>query len=333
MFMKLEDFNYALPEHFIAQTPVEPRCNSKMLVYNRANNKTEIKHFYDIVDYLEKGDVVVINTTKVMSARLIPLGRIKEVLLLKKLEANTYEVLVKPLKRLKLKDNVNFAGGVVGELLSKDSEHGTAIMRFNKCVDDAGIVPLPQYIHGKLDDANRYNTVYAGKVGSAAAPTAGLHWTPELMEKARAKGVIFCEILLHVGLGTFRPVKVDNITEHKMHAEYYEVTPKAAKIINDAKDQGRRVICCGTTSIRTLESVYAGHGRMVAECADTDIFIYPPYKFGVVDAIITNFHLPKSTLLMLISAFIGREELLDLYELAKQNDFRFFSFGDACLFL
>lgn len=349
--MKTSDFDFDLPEHFIAQTPIEPRDSSKLLVYNRAADRAEVKHFYDIVDYLKKGDVVVINTTKVMAARLTPLERVKEVLLLKKVDTNTYEVLVKPLKRLRLNDTVKFAHRVVGELLSKNNEHGTAIMRFNMSPEAIGETPLPHYIKIK-SPCSRYDTVYAGAVGSAAAPTAGLHWTPELMQKARDKGVIFCEILLHVGLGTFRPVKVENITEHRMHSEYFQVTEAAAKIINDAKKEGRRIIACGTTSVRTLESVYSKHGYMVAETAETDIFIYPPYKFGVIDAIITNFHLPKSTLLMLVAAFLNSPSagastplrgtdgfgteciscILKLYELAKQNEFRFFSLGDACFF-
>lgn len=274
--MKTSDFNFDLPERFIAQTAAEPRDHSKLLVYNKANNKTEINYFYDIINYLQKGDVIVINTTRVMDVRYV---------------------------------------------------------KKQGFVDSPGSVPLPPYIKTELKDKERYQTVYNNKAGSLAAPTAGLHWTPELMQQARDKGVIFCEVLLHVGVGTFRPVRCENITEHKMHPEYYEVTESAAKIINDAKAEGRRVIACGTTSVRTLESVYAKHGRMVAECGETNIFIYPPYKFGIVDAIITNFHLPKSTLIMLVSAFVGCEKVLELYEFAKYNDFRFYSFGDACLIL
>jgi len=375
--MKLSDFDYNLPERFVAQTPCNPRDHSKLLVYNRATDVTEIKYFYDIIDYLKKGDVVVINTTRVMPARLmgikekppvlthhplykggIPDTKI-EVLLLRNLEAENspfikgggtigdggflsedthvtgcfYEVICKPLKRLKPHDKIIFDGGVIGELIDKDINTGTATMQFNISPEKIGEMPLPHYIHDYTGDKERYQTVYSKTVGSAAAPTAGLHWTPELMQKARGKGVIFAEVLLHVGLGTFRPVKVNEIEEHKMHSEYYEVTPETAKIISNAKVQGRRVICTGTTSVRTLEAIYKKHGKIIADTGETDIFIYPGKKFGVVDAMITNFHLPKSTLLMLVSAFVGREKILELYEIAKQNDFRFFSFGDACLFI
>ena len=348
--MKLSDFDYDLPERFIAQTPANPRDHSRLLIYDRATGKTDIKHFYDIVDYLQSGDVVVINTTRVMQARLHGTKDNSatkfEVLLLKTpaslreappllkgdLRNYKYEVLVKPMKRLKPGDKVIFAGGVVGELLSKDEVAGTAVMRFNKCPEVAGKAPLPPYITVSDNDPERYQTVYAGMAGSAAAPTAGLHWTPELMQKARDKGVIFCEILLHVGIGTFRPVKCEDIRDHEMHSEYYEIPPASAKIIADAKAQGRRVIAVGTTTVRTLESVYIKHGKIVADCGETNIFIYPPYDFRVVDAMITNFHLPKSSLLMLVTAFLGggkHIEVLELYETAKQNDFRFFSFGDA----
>jgi len=310
--MKLEDFNYDLPEHFIAQTPIERRDHSKLLVYDRASRKTEIRQFFNILDYLKKGDVVVINTTRVMNVRYV-------------------------------------------------KKQG-----FVPASEDT--VPLPPYIKAKLTDVERYQTVYNKTTGSLAAPTAGLHWTPELMQAARDKGVTFAEVLLHVGIGTFRPVRVDNIVDHKMHSEYYEIPREAAATINQAKAEGRRIICVGTTSLRALEAAAVsqvtgdtGHvtgnekfknnlSRVTCHvspgCGDTDIFIYPPFEFKIADALITNFHLPKSTLIMLVAAFLenspsrgegvarsdGVVEVLSLYEFAKKNDFRFFSFGD-CMFL
>jgi len=338
--VKLDCFDYDLPEHFIAQTPVTPRDKSRLLVYDRAADRTELKHFCDIVDYLKPGDVIVINTTRVMPARLNGLrlreGALSinmEILLTSKLDKFQYEIICKPMRRLKVGDSVAIGGYAKGFVQSIDTQKGTAIMHFNRDPQDYGDMPLPHYIHEKLNDTERYQTVYSKTVGSCAAPTAGLHWTPELMERARKKGVIFCEILLHVGVGTFRPVKVDDIHDHKMHAEYYQVTADAARIINAAKRDGRRVICVGTTSMRTLEAVHAKHGAIVEDTGETDIFIYPGFHFNAADALVTNFHLPKSTLIMLVSAFVGREKVLELYETAKQNGFRFFSFGDACLFL
>jgi len=341
--MNLNDFDYELPQELIAQTPVEPRDHSRLLVYNKASDKVETKHFYDIVDYLNKGDVVVINNTKVMQARLHSSDGKFEILLCKCIdeEKHTWEILLKNAKKLQVGGVVTFGDGknvVVGTLDSKDVEAGTAVMSFNRDPEPFGEMPLPQYIkdseHAKAE-TNRYNTVYASddKKGSAAAPTAGLHWTPELMEKVRKKGVVFCEILLHVGIGTFRPVKVENIKDHKMHAEYYEVSQAAADMINNARKNGNRIICVGTTSVRTLESVYAKFGDIRADAADTSIYIYPGFKYNVTDALITNFHLPKSTLVMLVSAYIGREKTLELYNFAVREKFRFFSFGDACLFM
>ena len=331
--MKASDFDYVLPEHMIAQDPTALRDHSRLLIYDGANGATEIKHFYDIVDYLNSGDIIVLNKTRVMQARLYGIKQGTqtsiEVLLLKKCQDTVYEVLVKPLKRLKQGDKVDFACGVIGELVSKDNGCGVARMCFNDMPEVVGEIPLPPYINAKCNDPERYQTVYGSVAGSAAAPTAGLHWTPELIQKAKNKGIIFCEILLHVGVGTFRPVKCDNICDHKMHLECYEVSSEVAQIINSAKAQKHRVIAVGTTVVRTLESIYARHGKVIADIGETDIFIYPPFDFGIVDAIITNFHLPKSTLLMLVSAFAGREKVLELYELAKNNDFRFFSFGDA----
>ena len=334
--MNLDDFDYELPESLIAQTPAKPRDHSRLLVYTCKENKTETKHFYDIIDYLKSGDVIVINTTRVMRARLFGMkGSTKfEILLHKHLYEHKYEILLKPAKKLKVGDTITI-GNITATLVSKDPESGTAIMQFSDTPENLGEMPLPSYIKDNSSDPNRYQTVYAdkSKEGSAAAPTAGLHWTPELMEKARKKGVVFCEILLHVGIGTFRPVKTKDIRDHKMHAEYYEVSKVAAQIINKAKNENRRIICVGTTSVRTLESVHAKHGKIMESVGDTDIFIYPGFKFNVTDAVITNFHLPKSTLVMLVSAFLGREKTLELYNFAVREKFRFFSFGDACFFM
>ena len=341
--MKLSDFDYDLPQEYIAQTPLEKRDHSKLLVYNRVTQKHEIRHFYDIADYLNPGDVLVLNNTRVMPARLvgkkISTGADIEILLLKKRGIDTYEVLVKPLKRLRTGDSVVLGENVSAALLSKNEQDGTAVMRFftagkeifENVLERIGTAPLPHYITEKLKNSERYQTVYNRISGSSAAPTAGLHWTPELLEKVKNKGVIVAEVLLHVGLGTFRPVKVENITEHNMHSEYYEISAESAAIIKKAKSENRRVICVGTTSLRTLEGSFAKHNRFCADRGETNIFIYPPYKSHVADALITNFHLPKSTLLMLVSAFVGREKILELYEIAKKNRFRFFSFGDSML--
>jgi len=341
----LEDFNYDLPESFIAQQPLEKRDHSKLLVFNRATDETEVRQFFNILEYLKAGDVLVINTTRVIPARLLGLKRgstVKiEVLLLKKLSGDTYQTLIKPGRRLHVGDFVNFRDKLAGEVIFKNLEDGMAQIKFSasneildNLIEELGETPLPQYIKSEGNHhRDRYQTVYNNTAGSAAAPTAGLHWTPELMQKARDMGVIFCEVLLHVGMGTFRPVKVDDITEHKMHAEYYEITEDSAEIINKAKREGRRVICVGTTSMRTVEGNFAKHGATVADACETEIFIYPPYKFGVADALITNFHLPKSSLIMLVSAFTSREKTLELYEFAKQESFRFFSFGDCMLLI
>jgi len=340
----LSDYDYDLPESMIASAPMEPRDACKMLVYNRQTTQTEIAQFKDILSLLRSGDVVVINETRVIPARLIgkkSTGAVIEILLLKKIELSTYEVLVKPLRRLKVGDVVDVAGQIQATLISKDPDSGTAVMTLNcvggaqnleAVIDQVGEIPLPHYIQNGHATKENYNTVYAKVEGSAAAPTAGLHWTKELMAAARAKGVIFAPVVLDVGLGTFRPVKVDDITKHQMHHERYEIPESTAQIINDALRDGRRIIATGTTSLRTLEGCFAKYGAIQPVTDSTDIFIYPPYQFKVVSALITNFHLPKSTLLMLVSAFIGREKVLELYELAKQNQFRFYSFGD-CMFL
>ena len=338
--LKKSDFYYDLPEELIAQTPAEPRDSSRLLVYYRTRGKVEHKIFRDIKNYLRKGDVLVVNNTKVLPARLFAHtehGGKVEVLLLKRLSALRWEVLVKPGKKcrpgtvLTIDEKLSLTVALV-------TESGERIVDF-KCdgvfeeaLERVGSMPLPPYIHEKLKDKNRYQTVYAKTDGSAAAPTAGLHFTPQLLEEIKAMGVEVAEILLHVGLGTFRPVKEDAITDHKMHSEYYEVNEKAADIISRAKREGRRVIAVGTTSVRTLESVVKNDGTIEPCRGNTSIFIYPPYKFRCVDALITNFHLPESTLIMLVAAMVGREKILELYKTAVEEKYRFFSFGD-CMFI
>lgn len=335
--MNKSDFYYNLPEELIAQTPVEPRDHSRMLVYDRATGEIEHKHFYDIIDYLKAGDVLVINDTKVLPARIYGVkegtGAKIEFLLHKRIRLDEWEVLVKPAKKATVGAVIRFSDeftatvtGYIGEGLRtvRFSYDGV----FEDILSRVGEMPLPHYIHERLSDGTRYQTVYARESGSSAAPTAGLHFTPELLQKIRDKGVEVVKVLLHVGLGTFRPVKAENILDHKMHSEYYCVTPEAAAAVNKAKAEGRRVIAVGTTSVRTLESAWHD-GKLNAESGETSIFIYPPYKFKAVDALITNFHLPESTLIMLVSAFIGRENALKMYECAVENKYRFFSFGDA----
>lgn len=336
---KKSDFYYDLPEELIAQTPVTPRDSSRLLVYDRKSGEVSHRIFRDITDYLQKGDVLVVNNTKVIPARLYaqtPNGGIVEILLLKRLDKDRWEVLVKPGKKCKIGKEFT-----VNEKLSlriEDiTESGERIVKFNyngvfeEILDQVGSMPLPPYIKEKLKDKGRYQTVYAKTDGSAAAPTAGLHFTPELLQKIKDMGVEVAEVLLHVGLGTFRPVKEDIITDHKMHSEYYEVSERAAETVNRAKAEGRRVIAVGTTSVRTLESVADGEGKITAQSGNTQIFIYPPYRFKCVDALITNFHLPESTLIMLVAALTGREKILSLYETAVREKYRFFSFGDAMM--
>ncbi|MDE7182438.1 MAG: tRNA preQ1(34) S-adenosylmethionine ribosyltransferase-isomerase QueA [Clostridia bacterium] len=336
MFTK-KDFYYDLPEELIAQTPATPRDSSRLLVYDRAADKTEHKIFRDIYGYLKSGDVLVINNTKVLPARMYAHtehGGVVEILLLKRLEKDKWEVLVKPGKKctvgkkLKISDELSLTvEGITdsGERIVNFSYVGV----FEEILDRVGSMPLPPYIKAKLEDKNRYQTVYAKCDGSAAAPTAGLHFTPELLQKIKDKGVAVAEVLLHVGLGTFRPVKEEIITDHKMHSEYFEVSADAAETINRAKREGRRVIAVGTTSVRTLESAADENGFLKPCSGNTQIFIYPPYKFKCVDALITNFHLPESTLIMLVAALTGREKILSLYEEAVKQRYRFFSFGDA----
>ncbi len=337
--MKLSDFMYDLPEERIAQTPVEPRDHSRLMVLHRANDSIEHKHFYDIIDYLNAGDALVINETRVIPARLIgerPTGGACEVLLLKQIAPKRWEALVRPGKKLRRGAEVIFGDGRLKATIAEVCEDGNRIVDFTcegtmeAALDELGEMPLPPYIHEKLQDKERYQTVYAKQEGSAAAPTAGLHFTPELMDAIRAKGVDIVPVLLHVGLGTFRPVKVENVEDHEMHSEYYEVTEDAARRINAARDRGCRVIAVGTTSVRTLESA-AENGRLMAKKGDTSIFIRPGYQYQMVDALITNFHLPGSTLVMLVSALYDREHILKAYKIAVEEKYRFFSFGDAML--
>ncbi|HEY8443641.1 MAG TPA: tRNA preQ1(34) S-adenosylmethionine ribosyltransferase-isomerase QueA [Clostridia bacterium] len=335
--MKTSDFYYDLPQELIAQTPVEPRDSSRLLVYDRAQDKVTHTIFRNLGEFLKPGDVLVVNNTKVIPARLIGTkaltGAHAEVLLLKRLNLTDWEVLLRPAKRLKPGTEIIFSEKLKCRVLS--AGEGVWTVRFDfdgvfeEILDELGQMPLPPYIKERLADKSRYNTVYAKIEGSAAAPTAGLHFTPELIQSLKDKGVIFAEVLLNVGLGTFLPVKSDNIEEHHMHSEYYEVEPKTAEIINQAKAEGRRVIAVGTTSVRTLESCGDEKGFVKSGKGNTDIFIYPGYKFKAVDALITNFHLPESTLIMLVSAFAGREKVLELYRQAIELRYRFFSFGDA----
>ena len=337
--MKLSDFMYDLPEERIAQTPVEPRDHSRLMVIHRDTGDIEHKHFYDIIDYLNPGDCLVINETKVIPARLYgerPTGGAVEVLLLKQLGPKRWETLVRPGRKLKPGAEVSFGDGRLKCRVMETTDVGGRIVEFEcegsfeAALDALGEMPLPPYIHEKLADRDRYKTVYAKQDGSAAAPTAGLHFTPQLMDRIRDKGVDIVPVLLHVGLGTFRPVKVENIEEHEMHSEYFEVTQDAADRVNAARQRGGRIIAVGTTSVRTLESA-AEDGRLVAKQGDTNIFIKPGYRFQLVDALITNFHLPGSTLIMLVSALWDRERILAAYKTAVEDEYRFFSFGDAML--
>ena len=336
--MKTSDFWYNLPEEQIAQFPVEPRDTSRLLVYNRDNKTIEHKHFYDIIDYLKKGDLLVVNNTKVLPVRIYGTkehtGSHIEFLLLKRLDLTHWEVILKP-GRIAKPGAVFCFGDKLKARIESVGEDGSRIVEFlydgvfESILQEVGEMPLPPYIKQKLQDRERYNTVYSKIDGSSAAPTAGLHFTNQLLQKVREKGVQVVEVLLHVGLGTFRPVKVDDVTNHHMHSEYFEVSQQAADAINLAKQQGRRVICVGTTSVRTLESAADDYGHIQATSGNTEIFIYPPYKFKIVDALITNFHLPESTLIMLVSALCSKEEILGVYDVAVEEKYRFFSFGDA----
>ena len=337
--MRKEDFNFDLPEELIAQDPLEDRSSSRLLVLDKETGKTENHVFREIIDYLEAGDCLVINDTKVIPARLIgsKIGTDAkiEVLLLKRKENDVWETLVKPGKKAKVGTRISFGDGLlVGEVVDI-VEEGNRLIHFEyegifeEILDQLGQMPLPPYITHQLEDKNRYQTVYAKHSGSAAAPTAGLHFTPELLKEIEEKGVQIARVTLHVGLGTFRPVKVDNILEHHMHSEFYQIDEEAAEKINRAKESGHRVICVGTTSCRTIESAADKNGKLHATNGWTEIFIYPGYEFKVLDCLITNFHLPESTLVMLVSALAGREQVLSAYEEAVKEKYRFFSFGDA----
>lgn len=339
--MKTSDFFYELPEELIAQDPLEDRTASRLLVLDRKTDKLEHKIFSDVIDYLNPGDCLIINNTRVIPARLIGekegTGGKVEILLLKRRENDIWESLVKPGKKLRPGARVTFGDGRLKAEILEIAEEGNRLVKFyyegifEEILDSLGEMPLPPYITHKLEDKEMYQTVYAKFDGSAAAPTAGLHFTTELLEKIKHKGVRIASITLHVGLGTFRPVKVEDVNNHHMHTEWYEVNKEAADIINETKKNGGRVICVGTTSCRTIESVADENGLMSAKTGETDIFIYPGYKFKVMDGLITNFHLPESTLVMLVSAFAGKERVLSAYETAVKERYRFFSFGDAMI--
>lgn len=337
--LKTSDFYYDLPEKLIAQVPLENRTHSRLMVLDKENGNIEHKHFYDIVDYLNAGDCIVINDTKVLPARLYGVKKdtkaVIELLLLKRVEDKKWETLVKPGKKAKLDTEIVFKEGLLEGKIVDVLDTGNRIIEFKyegifeEILDQLGEMPLPPYIHEKLEDKNRYQTVYASHPGSAAAPTAGLHFTNEVIKALEDKGVNIAKLTLHVGLGTFRPVKAEYITEHKMHSEYYEITDEAAQKINYAKDNGKKVISVGTTSTRTLETISDDNGHVKASSGWTDIFIYPGYKFKLVDGLITNFHLPESTLIMLVSTLAGKENTMNAYKEAVKEKYRFFSFGDA----
>jgi len=342
MELLTHDFYYDLPEELIAQTPAEPRDSSRLMVYSRAEDKVTHAHFRDLTRFLREGDLLVINNTKVIPARIFAHmeGResVFEILLLRRLDYARWETIMRPARKAR-KGSVLKVSDELSAEVEDVGEYGVRTVRFSfdgvfeDILDRVGNMPLPPYIHEKLADKTRYNTVYSKTEGSAAAPTAGLHFTPELMEKVRESGAEFQEVLLHIGLGTFRPVKAEKVTEHEMHSEYYELTPEAAEKINAAKREGRRVIAVGTTAVRVLESTADENGYVTPRTGETKIFIYPPYRFKCVDALITNFHLPESTLIMLVSAFLGREKTLELYNMAVKERYRFFSFGDSCFFM
>ena len=339
-------FNYHLPQELIAQSPINPRDHSKLLCLDKKTGNIYHKHFYDITDYLNPGDCLVLNDSKVFPARIfgekIDSEKKIEFLLLRQIKLNTWESLVKPGKKAKLNDTFTFGKNKEYELKAKIVDikpDGNRIIQFGSTenffdkLEKIGSMPLPPYIKKNLEDKNRYQTVYAKDIGSSAAPTAGLHFTPELLKKIKDKGVKICFVTLHVGLGTFRPVKSENILEHKMHSEYYSISSETAKIINETKKNKKKLVAVGTTSCRTLESVMSKYGEIKEVCEWTDIFIYPGYKFKAVDALITNFHLPESTLIMLVSAFAGLDNIMSAYNTAINKKYRFFSFGDAMIIL
>lgn len=337
--MKTDDFDYELPKELIAQTPLKNRSESKLLVMDRVTGALEHKHFYDIIDYLNKGDALVINDTKVIPARIIGVkeetGAVIELLLLKDEVGDTWECLAKPQKRLKVGTIITFGNGELKAKVRETREEGITIVDLiydgilMEILEHLGTMPLPPYIHEKLKEQDRYQTVYAENYGSAAAPTAGLHFTTELLDKIKAKGIEIVHVTLHVGLGTFRPVNVEDVTKHVMHTEHYIVTKEAADKLNEIKANGGKIIAVGTTSVRTLETVISKNDKFVPSNDDTNIFIYPGFTFRAIDGLITNFHLPKSTLVMLVSAFSSKENIMNAYQEAIKHNYRFFSFGDA----
>ena len=339
--MTTDDYDYNLPEELIKQTPLVKRDESRLFVLDKEKDGYEHKKFYDIIDYLEEGDTLVLNNTKVLPARLIgekiDTKAVIEVLLLKELENNVWECLTKPAKRVKVGTIVSFGNGKLKARCASEKDEG--IRKYEliydgillEILEELGTMPLPPYIHEQLEDGSYYQTVYAKEVGSAAAPTAGLHFTEELLQKIEDKGVNIAYVTLHVGLGTFRPVSVTNVKEHKMHSEFYMMDKSTADLLNKTKESGKKIVAVGTTTVRTLETIRRDNDKFIETSGNTDIFIYPGFEFKAVDMIITNFHLPKSTLIMLISAFAGREKILDAYNEAVKEKYYFFSFGDAMI--
>lgn len=341
--MKTSDFYYELPKELIAQTPVEPRDSSRLLVLDRRDGSVEHRHFYDIIDYLREGDLIVANDSRVLPARIFGVkdgtGARVEFLLLKQISGNRWETLCKPGKKAREGASFTFGDGLLRAEVAEVREDGNRVVDFDcgesffATLDKIGQMPLPPYITAELQDKERYQTVYSHELGSAAAPTAGLHFTEELMDRIRQKGFKIAYVTLHVGLGTFRPVKVDDVTRHKMHSEHYEIPAETARLINETKQNGGRVIAVGTTSCRTLESVATQYGAVKPCEGYTDIFIYPGYPFKVLDGLVTNFHLPESTLIMLVSAFAGYDNVMNAYKIAVEERYRFFSFGDAMIII
>lgn len=337
--MTTDDFDYVLPEELIAQTPLEKRDTSRLLVLDKKTGDVEHKKFYNIIDYLDKGDTLVLNDSKVLPARLIGVkedtGAVIEILLLKNIDKDNWECLVKPARRIKVGAIVCFGEGKLKAECIKELDEGIRHFKliYNgillEILETLGTMPLPPYIHEKLKDQSRYQTVYAREIGSAAAPTAGLHFTKDLLKRIEDKGVNVCYITLHVGLGTFRPVSVSNVEEHEMHTEFYSMKKEVAELLNETKKRGNRIIAVGTTTARTLETIRRDHDQFGEYSGWTNIFIYPGFNFKGIDALITNFHLPKSTLIMLVSAFAGKENILNAYKVAVEEKYRFFSFGDA----
>ncbi|MDQ0254245.1 S-adenosylmethionine:tRNA ribosyltransferase-isomerase [Evansella vedderi] len=341
--MDVNEFDFELPDELIAQTPLKDRTASRLLVMNKVTGKIEHRQFPDLIQYLNEGDVLVLNDTKVIPARLYgtkeDTGAKIELLLLREETNHTWEALVKPAKRIKVGSEIIFGDGKLKGTCIEELTEGRRRIQFSfsgifhEILDELGQMPLPPYIQEQLEEKDRYQTVYAKNIGSAAAPTAGLHFTEELLQQIKESGVHIVYITLHVGLGTFRPVSVDKVEEHTMHAEFYQLTEEAAKVINEAKENGNKIIGVGTTSVRTLETIAHKYGKIEASSGWTDIFIYPGFQYKAIDSLVTNFHLPKSTLVMLVSAFAGKENVLNAYETAVKERYRFFSFGDAMLLI